>query len=64
MTIGFLSAPKAKKPAFHNPKAMLFTLDSGRGITFDEAARSTLVMGGTGSGKDLFHRTAHVLQPD
>lgn len=50
-TIGFLSAPMAEKTKVHNMGNRLFTFDSGRGITFEEAARSTLVMGGTGSGK-------------
>ena len=50
-TIGFLSTPMAEKPEVHNMDNRLFTFDSGRGITFEEAVRSTLVMGGTGSGK-------------
>ena len=50
-TIGFISAPMAEKPKAHNMDNRLFTFDSGRGITFEEATRSTLVMGGTGSGK-------------
>lgn len=50
-TIGFISSPIAEEPKIYNMDNGLFTFDSGRCITFEEAARSTLVMGGTGSGK-------------
>ena len=48
--MGFL-LPGAAKPAARNVSECLFTFDKGHSISFAEAVRSTLIIGGTGSGK-------------
>lgn len=48
--IGFI-LPRAAKPATRNADECLFTFDKGHSISFTEAVRSTLIIGGTGSGK-------------
>lgn len=48
--MGFILA-RAAKPAARNADECLFTFDTGHSISFAEAVRSTLIIGGTGSGK-------------
>lgn len=48
--MGFI-LPRAAKPAARNADECLFTFDKGHSISFTEAVRSTLIIGGTGSGK-------------
>lgn len=50
--MGFLQFGKpAAKPLARNTEDCLFTFDNGHSISFAEAVRSTLIVGGTGSGK-------------
>lgn len=49
--MGFLLPLSTAKPAARNTQDCLFAFDNGHSISFAEATRSTLVIGGTGSGK-------------
>lgn len=51
MAMGFLAPIERPSGNACSPEEALFTFDSGRTISFAEAVRSTLVLGGTGSGK-------------
>jgi hypothetical protein len=50
-TMGFLPQPGVREGKAVDADRMLFTFDSGQGISFGEARMHTIVTGSTGSGK-------------